>query len=481
MRAHLLTVFGAIAVGHAAGAPPAVPLPTEVGSALARAKVPADALSVVVRSVGGIDDGVNWRGSAAVNPASLMKLATTYAALELLGPSWTWSTSVWLQGRLRDAGPEGVLDGDLVIKGQGDPKLVLERVWLLLRRVRQAGVREIRGDIVLDRSAFVVGEQSPADFDGEPLRPYNARPDALLLNYKSLLITFMPEPARGSARVVVEPALAGVRVDASVPLRPAPCEDWRGGLQLDATDPLHLRFKGSYPAACGEQTWPLAYPDPDSYGARLIAALWRDAGGVLAGVVRDGRAPQGVAPEFEFSSPPLAEVVRDINKYSNNLMAQQLFLTLGLHFKGSGSAPAAREVLQGWLRDKLGARAAEVEIDNGSGLSREARVSADALALLLQRAWASPVMPEFVASLPISGLDGTLRRSTALSAAGRAHLKTGSLRDVVAVAGYLLAPDGRRYVLVAIVNHPRAAAARPALDALVEWAMSARGQAALGR
>jgi len=125
--------------------------------------------------------------------------------------------------------------------------------------------------------------------------------------------------------------------------------------------------------------------------------------------------------------------------------------------------------------------AAEIEIDNGSGLSRDARISADALALLLQRAWASPVMPEFMASLPISGSDGTLRRSTALSAAGRAHLKTGSLRDVVAVAGYLLAPDGRRYVLVAIINHPRAAAARPALDALVEWAMSARGQAVLGR
>ena len=111
--------------------------------------------------------------------------------------------------------------------------------------------------------------------------------------------------------------------------------------------------------------------------------------------------------------------------------------------------------------------------------SRDARISAATLAIVLQRAWAGPVMPEFVASLPITGADGTLRRATASAGAGRAHLKTGSLRDVAAVAGYLLAPGGRRLVLVAIVNHPNAAAARPALDALIDWAMSARAQVAL--
>jgi serine-type D-Ala-D-Ala carboxypeptidase/endopeptidase (penicillin-binding protein 4) len=467
--------------GHASSAPPASALPDEVSAALGRLKIPESALSVVVRDVAGNEGGVAWRSAASVNPASLMKLVTTFAALDLLGPSWTWSTSVWLQGPLRNPGPDGVLEGDLVIKGSGDPKLVLERVWLLLRRVRQAGVREIRGDIVLDGSAFVAGEQGPADFDDEPLRPYNAQPDALLLNFKSLLLSFVPDPAHGVARIVAEPPLAGVRVDATVPLGARPCDAWRAALDLDATQPQRIRFKGIYPVACGEQTWPLAYGDPATYGARLIESMWREVGGALGGTVRDGRAPQGIGPSFEFSSPPLAEVVRDINKYSNNLMARQLFLTLGLRFKGSGSTATAREVLEPWLRDKLGPRADDVQIDNGSGLSRAARVSAEALALLLQRAWASPVMPEFIASLPIAGSDGTLRQSAMPASAGRAHLKTGSLRDVMAVAGYLLAPGGRRYVLVAIVNHPRAATARPALDALVEWAMSAHGQAVLGR
>jgi serine-type D-Ala-D-Ala carboxypeptidase/endopeptidase (penicillin-binding protein 4) len=469
-----------VAAAVGAAAQPLNTLPPEVAGALARAKLPREALAVVVREVeAGTDTGLAWRATEPINPASLMKLVTTYAALDLLGPSWTWTTGVWLQGRLREPGPQGVLEGDVVIKGSGDPKLVLERVWLLLRKLRQAGVRDIRGDIVLDRSAFAVAAQSPADFDGEPLRPYNAQADALMLNFRSLQLGFTPEPARGVARVSVEPALEGVRVDAEVPLSSGRCDDWRAALKIDVADPLRIRFSGNYTAACGERNWPIAYAEPARYDARLVEALWRELGGTLLGAVREGRAPQGVAPTFEFASPPLAEVVRDINKYSNNLMAQQLFLTLGLQLKGSGTPEAARAAIGAWLRGQIGEPAAMVEIDNGSGLSRGGRVTAEALALLLQRAWASAAMPEFIASLPITGADGTLRRAPAPANAGRAHLKTGSLRDVSAIAGYLLAPGGRRFVFVAVVNHAQAAAARPALDALVDWAMSARGQAAL--
>ena len=477
-RAVVACLVGGLAVSLVDAAPQTT-LPPEVVAALGRAKVPLAALSAVVQEIGSTVPDLVWRADQSANPASVMKLVTTYAALDLLGPAWTWSTPVWLHGSVRNPGPDGVLEGNLVIRGSGDPKLVLERLWLLLRRVRQAGVREIHGDIVLDRSAFSEVGLSPADFDGEPLRPYNAQSDALLLNFKSLLLTFTPDAGRGVASIVSDPPLAGLRVDTSVPLVAGACDNWRAGLRVDASDPTRIRFQGSYPAACGETLWPQAYADPKSYNARLIEALWRESGGALSGSVRDGSAPD-TRPSFEFTSPPLADVVRDINKFSNNLMAQQLFLTLGLQFKGVGSSDAARAVLGPWLLDKLGSRAADVAIVNGSGLSRESRASADALALLLQRAWASPVMPEFIGSLPISGVDGSLRRSAGLAApsvAGRAHLKTGSLRDVTALAGYLLAPDGRRYVLVAIVNHPNAGAARPALEALVERVLTPRGQA----
>jgi D-alanyl-D-alanine carboxypeptidase/D-alanyl-D-alanine-endopeptidase (penicillin-binding protein 4) len=426
--------------------------------------VPAEALVAVVQEVGTARPRLAWQPDQAANPASLMKLITTDAALELLGPAWAWSTPVWLQGSIGN----GVLQGDLVIKGSGDPKLVLERMWLLLRRVQQQGVREIRGDIVLDRSAFLVPEQSPADFDGEPLRPYNVRADALLLNYRSVLLTFTPDAARGSAQVSADPPLAGVRVDTSLPLAAGPCEDWRGAVKPDFGDAARLRFGGTFPTACGEKIWAVAYADPKSYNERALAGMWQEMGGRLTGSVRDGTAPTA-APSFEIVSPTLPEVVRDINKFSNNVMAQQLFLTLGFNARGVGTPETGRLALTQWLFDRFGATAAaNTVIDNGSGLSRDTRISARLLAQVLLAAWASPVMPELMSSLPVAGLDGTMRRSRATL--GRAHLKTGSLRDVAGVAGYVLANSGRRYVVVAIVNHPNANAARPALDALVQWA-----------
>ena len=443
-------------------------LPPGVSAALDRSKLPRDAFVAIVQEVGpaSASPRLTWRGDQPVNPASLMKLMTTYAALETLGPAWSWSTPVWLQGTLRD----GVLDGNLVIKGGGDPKLVVERVWLLLRRVQQLGVREVRGDIVLDRSAFVVPDQNPAEFDGDGLRPYNVGADALMLNYKAIVFTFTPDPARGVATIAVDVPLDGVRMDASVALGAGPCDDWRTALRADFTDPARHTFLGSYPAACGERSWAVAYADPKRYNERAVAGLWRELGGRLGGSVREGLAP-GDKPSFELASPTLADVVRDINKYSNNVMAQQLFLTLALLQRGSGTPDGAREMLRSWATERFGAAATTgLVIDNGSGLSRDGRVSARLLARLLLTAWSSPVMPELMSSLPVSGLDGTLKRVRATL--GRAHLKTGSLRDVAGIAGYVLGNSGRRYVVVAIANHPNANAVRPALDALLQWVAS---------
>ncbi|MBN8488896.1 MAG: D-alanyl-D-alanine carboxypeptidase/D-alanyl-D-alanine-endopeptidase [Burkholderiales bacterium] len=467
---HRLTLVGALLL--ALLAPPLraqTSLPPEVHQALQRAKLPESALAALVVEADTGQRRLALGEQQPVNPASVFKLLPTYAALDQLGPAWTWTTPVYTSGTLQG----GVLEGTLAIRGSGDPKLVQERLWLLLRRVQQLGVREIRGDIVLDRSAFAVPETSPAEFDGDPSRPYNVRPDALMLNYKALVLGFVPDAARGQALVTVDPPLAGYSVDASVPLSSGPCEDWRGALKASVGDPARLRLAGAYPSACGEKAWPLAHPDPKGFNARLVEQLWRELGGKLSGSVRDGSVPAGARLLFEQASPPLIEVVREINKFSNNVMAEQLFLSLPLAARslppGATVRPEdAREHLRRWLRERLGEEALkDVVIDNGSGLSRESRVSAALISRLLLQAWNSPVMSELMSSLPISGTDGTLRRSTAT--AGRAHLKTGSLRDVAAVAGYVLSNSGRRYVLVAVLNHPNANAARPALDALVQW------------
>ncbi|NPC55009.1 D-alanyl-D-alanine carboxypeptidase/D-alanyl-D-alanine endopeptidase [Caenimonas soli] len=437
-------------------------LPAEVEAALARVKLPRDAVSLlVVEADGKAPPRLSHRAGVPVNPASIAKLATTFAALELLGPAFTWATPVYLEGSVRD----GTLHGNLYIKGQGDPKLVAERLWLLLRRIQGLGIRSINGDIVLDRSTFETAASNPGAFDGEPLRPYNAAPDALLLNFAALTMTFTPQG--GLAQIHLEPPLAGLQLPPAVPLTAGECGDWRGGLKADFSDPSRIRLAGGYPVACGERNWPIAYADPRSYAARAVAGLWQQMGGALTGQVREGRVPAGLAPAFEAQSPSLAEIIRDINKFSNNVMAQQLFLTLSLQQNGTGTLEGSREVMRQWWRERIGAGDTPL-FDNGSGLSREERITAQQLARLLQAAWASPLMPELVSSLPVTGIDGTLKRSRA-KGAGLAHLKTGSLRDVWGVAGYVHAASGKRYVLVAIANHPQAAAARPALEALIDW------------
>ena len=447
-------------------------LPPEVEALLARAKVPREALAAVVvdASPGSRTTPLlTLRANAAVNPASVMKLVTTYAALELLGPSYTWATPVFVDGTIEG----GVLKGNLIIQGRGDPKLVVERLWLLMRRVQGLGIKTITGDILLDRSAFAASTQSqnPADFDGEPLRPYNAVPDALLINFKSVVMTFTPNASAGHASVSIDPPLASVQVPASVPLLPgADCGDYRAGLKADFSDPFRIGFKGGLPASCGEKTWAVAYADPASYAERAVLGMWQELGGKLGGRVKEGRPPAGLRPTFEATSPPLANVITDINKYSNNVMAQQLFLTLGLQATGTASAEASRDVLRSWWRDRFG-DADQPTLDNGSGLSRNERITPQGLARLLQTAFASGTMPELMSSLPIAGVDGTLKRQKSRLSQGWAHLKTGTLRDSTALAGYVHTPSGRRLVVVAIVNHPNAAAARPALDALVDWAV----------
>ncbi len=490
--AGLLAALAGLA-SSAAAQTPAVTLPPEVDALLARAKVPRDALAAIVIDAAPALNGksaplLSHRAAASMNPASVMKLVTTYAGLELLGPSFTWNTPVYVDGTVND----GVLQGNLIIQGKGDPKLVLERLWLLLRRVQALGIKSISGDILLDRSAFAGTAQHPADFDNEPFRPYNVTPDALLINYKSVVMTFMPNPGSGIANVSFEPPLANVQMQATVPLSAgqtagaslSECGDYRGLLKADFADAFRIGFNGSYPAACGEKVWPIAYADPASYAERTMLGMWQDMGGKLSGRVREGRAPAGLRPAFEAVSPTLAEVIRDINKFSNNVMAQQLFLTLSLNqgllsgprangANGAGavaSKEASRELVRTWWQQRFGAQDVPV-LDNGSGLSRQERLTPQGLARLLQTAYVSGAMPELMASLPITGVDGTLRNSKSRVSQGWAHLKSGTLSDASALAGYVHTPSGRRLVVVAIVNHPNAFAARPALEAIVDWAV----------
>lgn len=471
IRVLLGAALAACTLGAAAAA--ADGLPPEVTRLLARAGVPESAVSMVVEPL--TDAGAPpaaprllHQPDAVFHPASVMKLVTTYAGLDLLGADFRWRNRVYHDGFVVN----GVLDGHLVIRGSGDPKLVLERIDALLREVIARGVREVRGDIVLDRSVFEVPARHPGEFDGEPLRPYNVNPDGLLLNFHSLLLRFAPDSARGVARVSSEPPMADLTVPAQVPLAQGPCEDWRGRLRADFGAPDRVAFAGRYARSCGEQVWPVAYVDPRSYAPRVIRAMWLQAGGQLGGQVREGPTPPTARLLLDADSLPLSEIAADINKWSNNVMAQQLFLTLGLPTRGPARFEGARERLRQWWAQRLGNHPPP-EIDNGSGLSRAERIRARSLAALLQLAARSPVAAAFSESMSIAGVDGTTarlrERRPDSPAIGNARLKTGSLRDVASVAGYATGVSGQRYLLVAMVNHDNAGAARPALEQLVEW------------
>jgi serine-type D-Ala-D-Ala carboxypeptidase/endopeptidase (penicillin-binding protein 4) len=449
-------------------------LPPEVMKTLRQAQVPPSAISVLIAP---LPDGaaaslalprhLSYHAQTRVNPASVMKLFTTYAGLSLLGPDHIWHNRVYTDGTVRD----GVLYGQLILQGSGDPKLVVERLQDLLAQVRAAGVREVRGDIVLDRSVFDIRERSEP-FDDEPLRPYNVEPDGLLLNFKAMVYQFTPDAGSGQVQVRFEPPLAGFSAPAQLPLSQGPCSDWRRQLQADFSHPLQVRFAGRYPASCGERTWPVAYPEPQAYAPRVMHALWLGAGGQLTGQVRYGSRPVSAKLLLQAPSLPLSEIIQDINKFSNNVMAQQLYLTLSNELGSPGRFEASRVRLSQWWRSHF-AGLDEPILDNGSGLSRSERSTAQALTALLQAAHAGPHGRHFVNSLSLAGVDGTTarlkERQPHSPVIGKAWLKTGSLRDVASVAGYVQGQSGQHYTLVAVVHHPNAQQARAALDQLLEW------------
>lgn len=441
-------------------------LPKPVLQALSGAGIPPSAVAVWVGDAAGGPASLAHRADQAMNPASVMKLLTTWTALETLGSAHVWQTEVWIRGDLA----QGRLNGDLILKGGGDPRLTMENFWLLLRQIRGRGLSQIQGDLVLDRSLYAEVGDNPEGFDDEPSNPYNVGPDALLVNFKAVRFSLLPQPEQ--VRVLPEPWPEGVGLENRISLAPGPCGEWSDDLSVNwkkaADGSKTLVLSGHYAQACGEKIWNRALLSPPEFAYGLFRTYWRELGGSLSGGLRLAPVPGDARLLLSFNSPPLAEVIRDINKFSNNVMARQLFLNLAQADKSSGlTRQDGAAAVQRFLAAR-GLDFPELVLENGAGLSRRERISAAHLGQLLQAAWASPLAPEFVASLPIAGVDGTFkRRLLTTPAAGRAHLKSGTLNGVKTLAGYVRDGQGRLRIVIFLVNHPKAAAAGPAMDALV--------------
>ena len=428
-------------------------LPPPVEARLDHRQVPHETTSIYVEDLQTGEVLVRWKDSVPRNPGSTIKLLTTLAALDTLGPTYTWQTDVYAMGEVVD----GTLHGDLLLKGNGDPYLVTERVWQLVRRIRQLGIDEIAGDLLLDDSHFELNGHDPAAFDRQPLRAYNVAPNALLMNFKAVRFWF--EPLRDSGRVHIwtDPELVNLEIDNRLRTAPGPCRGYQRGITITSNESFdRMTFSGRFPSGCERYAMDRAALSHYEFAYGLFSSMWLDSGGTFKGgwQVAAAPGPEDQEPLLSFRSLPLSDVISRVNKHSNNVMARQVLLTLAAEVLGPpGTEAGGRKVVGDWLHENR-LEFSELAFDNGAGLSRDARITAADFGAMLRFAWQQPYMPEYLSSMSLAGLDGTLRyRMDDGPLEGSAHMKTGSLDHVAGIAGYLQSRSGRRFAVVVLQNH----------------------------
>ena len=448
---------------------PAITIPVSVTQVMAIQHLPPSAVSFVIMDPDSDRVLMSLNSDTPRSPASTIKTVTTFAALDLLGPAFTWRTSAWIRGTVN----AGVLDGDLILQGGGDPYITLERWWSFVQALRATGLKSIRGDIVIDNTAFSLPPEDPGAFDGQPNRSYNVLPDALMVNFQSVEFKLAANAESRRVEIIASPSPGNLAIENHIRFVPGRC--LRGAdrvdFQVDSARWDRVVFSGALSPQCAQRSFTRVLLQPATYAFGTFVELWRDSGGEFLGKLRIAPKPDDAKPLLGFDSLSLGEIVRLTNKFSNNLMARHLLLTLGIERFGE---PATLEkggaAVSEWGREH-GFDLQGLDIDNGSGLSRSTHISARQLAVILSAAYHSRFAPEFMASLPLGGMDGTLRSRMKGSPGGSVRLKTGHLDAVSGVAGYVTASSGKTYVLASLVNHVRAddGAAEPLHAALVAW------------
>jgi len=458
--------------------PASAEIPAAVLERLRAAGLPDDSLAFTVQRAGG---GMVAEHDARrpMQPASTLKLLTSIVALETLGPAHRGTSELLAAGEIR----RGVLHGDLVLRGAGDVDLDAAALERMLQVARLSGIRDIRGDFVLDRSFFSPPRTDAGlpPFDESPEFRYNFIPDALSLGMNLVHLEIVSDDR--AVRAALSPPLDRVSVVPEFTLVDRVCDDWEDGWTIpevtrERSGAFLVRLRGEFPRDCHAST-DINVLDRVDFAARLFVSAWRRIGGTFRGTVRDGTAPADARSLARHRSRALNEVMADILKRSDNPVTRIEYLMIGATSASDPDLPTAQRaerVVRGWLA-RNGIDETGLVLENGSGLSRRERIAPATLAGVIQAALKSDWSLEFLASLPIAAVDGGLRKRLSEPAtAGRARLKTGTLRDASALAGLVKDSRGESYVLVAMVNAEAAtgAVARPVLDSLVEW-VAARG------
>lgn len=475
---------------------------------------------------------VSFQSNIPRTPASTMKLIPTFVALDTLGADFYWFTHVYHTGTKID----NTLYGDLIIKASGDPKLTHEDLNQLLFQVQQTGITHINGNIVIDANIFANVDKDPAAFDGKPLRPYNTSPNAFLTNFSTLEVTSYPVNEQ-TAQLVYTPKLANTVLPNQINIRQAKCDSslkhtidpqWKINTRTNQTNTTNtpatldtldtLIFNKALPSGCGQRTFYIAYPNPSKFSEKLVAATWQDLGNTLSGmVITRTNLPNKISENYQPSraipskvnspipiathvSNSLSQQINDINHYSNNVMTEQLTLSIATYQQNQphnnqpknqhenqnnktheqiGYTHALGDI-KAWWQANLDSQVPYMT--NGSGLCRSCHVTASSLNSLLGLAYKHPDFTTYVNSLGIAGVSGTIYahkyRLPKSQAIGRAWIKTGTLDNVTAMAGYVKGISGQDYSVVAIINleeteltnlKKTASYYRPVLDSLIDW------------
>jgi serine-type D-Ala-D-Ala carboxypeptidase/endopeptidase (penicillin-binding protein 4) len=463
------------AVVAASATTSSAPLPPRVLELMRLGNVPEAALGVVVLRAADGATVFAHRAMVPMQPASTLKVLTSIVALDRLGPAYRGRTEL----RSADQVVAGTLKGDVALRGLGNPDFDWRALQGMLQSLRVNGVSQIAGDLVLDRSYFQPSRPDVGvpPFDESPEFRYNVIPDALLLNSNLMQLDIASDDA--ALRVGSMPKLDRVFVESDMKIVDKPCADWEDFWampEVKKTDDGRIRvtLKGEFPKNCPVTT-EISMLDRVDFADRLFRALWADMGGTWTGMARDGTALPDARLLAAHSARTLTEFNRDILKRSDNPITRLMFSTLGASHTAADAATTTQargaQVLRLWLRDKKIDDAGLV-LDNGSGLSRTERISAYTLARVLRAAHESRWAPEFLSAMPIVGVDGGMRNRLANTpAAGVARIKTGGLRNVVAVAGYVPDMHGQLCVVVATINLDtiKSATGKPIVDAVLEW------------
>jgi D-alanyl-D-alanine carboxypeptidase/D-alanyl-D-alanine-endopeptidase (penicillin-binding protein 4) len=465
-------------------------LPQTVASSLERNQIPKDAVSVSVVEIETIRPGKNtsknildWRATEAMNPASTMKLLTTLAGLDILGPQYRWRTNIYTDGVIR----QGVLKGNLYLQGTGDPKLIPEELAKLMKSMQALGIQKIDGNLFFDRSAYAPSVMEHNTIDGEALRAYNVPPDPLLYAFRTLSFQLGKSRTADSIDISYTPVLSQLKIDNQMQLVDQPCDNWKSNVRFNLepegvskiNQSLVAQFSGAFPSACKGVNYNVVALDANTFLTQGFTAAWELSGGtwVKAPIGKNGVTPLAARLLLQFEGISLADDVLDINKYSNNVMARQVLLTLALEKIGKPATTTNGEiVIQSWLKQNS-LDFPGLVIENGSGLSRNEAISAEQMNQLLFTARNLPVGEIFYNSLPIAGTDGTmrnrlmtqLRKFLHLKKKPEARIKTGSLADVRTISGYVMSKSGKLYAVTSFINHPNAWRGLEAHDQLLAW------------